>query len=565
MLSFIKANYKTGDAIDITCSDGSVQGQIEHVSSSYIVLRLANGNICGIAAADVRSFTAASPVALMPTQVPATVMPEPEAEAAPEAEQKAEQKAVPQAAENAAPAEAEEKSAEEKPTAKRVEEYKNVELFEVPEKTRLEAPKAIGFINLDAVDRKRHSYFNDKRRDNHTTGSSLSETEQAYERSFATTEFVPAKGQITYYNADRHYGFIHDQKSGNDLYFYVNSVADPALYDQLRRGTRVCYTIGRNKQGFTATCIHLPHTVADLLQMADDNIGDHKLQQAEGLISHVLEVAPNNADAKELLDQLHEATPAPRFAPTEKGGPALQYNPYATYAAAKKAYLEKEYDKAEELYKKAIAAGEKVESCVKDLVTLYVSLYKQAEDEAEKQSFLAKAKDIMATHGQTLPDNLTTKQFLALNYYLPIQDFEAFIKTVDELMEDPSVSGTLSRRVFFMWQKGIALNKMGRSEEALALADEGLALVPRYRQLQNLRNFILDPEPEEQEAEAADAAAEPAASAVAEPAAANTTASAAPAAAAADNAAEPAAPADDTTGEEKSDEWWDELKKPGLI
>lgn len=544
MLSFIKANYKTGDAIDITCSDGSVQGQIEHVSSSYIVLRLANGNICGIAAADVRSFTAASPVALVPTKVPATVMPESEAEAAPEAEQKAE----PQTAENtAAPAEA-----EEKPTAKRVEEYKNVELFEVPEKTRLEAPKAIGFINLDAVDRKRHSYFNDKRRDNHTTGSSLSETEQAYERSFATTEFVPAKGQITYYNADRHYGFIHDQKSGNDLYFYVNSVAEPALYDHLRRGTRVCYTIGRNKQGFTATCIHLPHTVADLLQMADDNIGDHKLQQAEGLISHVLEVAPNNADAKELLDQLHEATPAPRFAPTEKGGPALQYNPYATYAAAKKAYLEKEYDKAEDLYKKAIAAGEKVESCVKDLVTLYVSLYKQAEDEAEKQSFLAKAKDIMATHGQTLPDNLTTKQFLALNYYLPIQDFEAFIKTVDELMEDPSVSGTLSRRVFFMWQKGIALNKMGRSEEALALADEGLALVPRYRQLQNLRNFILDPEPEEQEAEATDAAAEPAAANTAEPAAAA-------------NAAEPAAPADDTTGEEKSDEWWDELKKPGLI
>ena len=74
MLTFIKTNYQTGDTIEVTCTEGTVTGQIEYVTSKYIVLRQSNGQICGIAAADVRSFRAQSPVPMVPIKGERTIV-----------------------------------------------------------------------------------------------------------------------------------------------------------------------------------------------------------------------------------------------------------------------------------------------------------------------------------------------------------------------------------------------------------------------------------------------------------------------------------------------------------
>jgi hypothetical protein len=66
MLAFIKSNYQIGDTIEVTCSEGVIAGQIEYVNNKYIVLRQSNGKVCGIAASDIRTFTADSPVPMMP-------------------------------------------------------------------------------------------------------------------------------------------------------------------------------------------------------------------------------------------------------------------------------------------------------------------------------------------------------------------------------------------------------------------------------------------------------------------------------------------------------------------
>ena len=147
------------------------------------------------------------------------------------------------------------------------------------------------------------------------------------------------------------------------------------------------------------------------------------------------------------------------------------------------------------MYGKAIEAGEKVESCVKDLVTLYVSNFKQAAEE-DKPTMRDKAVKFLEDHRHLLADTLTTKQFLALNYYLPLLDFDSFIQVVDDILQDPQVADVVSRKVFYLWQKGIALNKMGRTEEALAVAEEGLKLAPHSRQLTNLQSQILNPQAE---------------------------------------------------------------------
>lgn len=90
--------------------------------------------------------------------------------------------------------------------------------------------------------------------------------------------------------------------------------------------------------------------------------------------------------------------------------------------------MAKDYDKAEEQYLKAIEANEKAESCVKDLLTLYVSRYKQSDDFEVKSEERRKASEFLEKHRSLLTDNLTTKQFLALNYYLPIQDYDKFLE-----------------------------------------------------------------------------------------------------------------------------------------
>lgn len=591
MLAYIKANYKAGDTIEVNSTQGVFAGAIEYVADQYIILRQPNGQICGISAADIHTFRAECPVPLNPQNIPATKEPAPiEQEEVPTEE-------APEQTEPQPEAEAQQPAEEEV----------------APQPATVIEPKVVGHIDLDRlrqIDPKfsRRNYFrstdeNTAQSEAPEASAQTNESETTYPtytgNGFQRQPYVSAKGRITYYNNEKRYGFIHDYNTDNDLYFHYQQIADYELYDHLHKGTKVAYTIDRNAQGFTARCVHLPHTVSDLLTMAEDYYDSRHYQLAQGLAEHILEVDADNKDAKELLEELRDASPAPRFAPTASQPSATQYNPCAIYSAAKKAYLAKDYAQAEQLYKKAIEAGEKPESCVKDLVTLYVSNFKQATDGEEKEEARRKATEFLDSHRQMLTDNLTTKQFLALNYYLPILDYTNFITTVDEILADPQVSRVLSRRVFYIWQKGIALNKMGRSEEALHLADEGLSLAPRSRQLLNLRNMILNPDmvgntmtfsadelaasnaakevtetktaevkatpAETTESEQAEEAQNKAAETPAEqPAAAEEAPTqpeeAAPQAAAPEAAEEPEH--DDTTGEKKDDEWWDELKKP---
>ena len=226
---------------------------------------------------------------------------------------------------------------------------------------------------------------------------------------------------------------------------------------------------------------------------------------------------------------------------------------------AKKAYLAKDLPQAERLYLQAIDAGEKVESCVKDLVTLYVSNFKQATDADEREAWRAKAIGFMESHRSLLSDSLTTKQFLALNFYLPLLAYDQFLEIVESILLDPQVSGVVSRRVFYLWQKAIALNKSGRAEAALSVIDEGLALAARNRQLLNLQRQILHPEESApQDSATGDAEAAPAEStadaevpAEAEPAEEPAAADVAPAAEAteADSAPAEEAPAAEETEE----------------
>ncbi len=486
MLAFIKANYQIGDSMEINCSEGVISGQIEYVDNQFIVLRQPNGKICGIAASDVNSFTAQCPVKLVPAHGVSATVPPAETENSNASGEPA------ASADSSTPAD----EGETTPTLRDVLDEK-----EIPSADQLTGiapivqPKVVGHIDLDSLQRmdprrQRRTYFKSE-----DAASSTRNSESWRNSDAPRSPFVKAKGRIGFYNPTKRFGFIHDFNSDADLYFFNQQVADKALLDQLHRGTKVTYTIGKNSQGPMAMAVHLPRVAADLIDMADEHFHAQRYGFAKGLLEHVLEVCPDNQEALNLLEEVNHEMPKEQ--PVAEPRPSASSNTYApsnTYAEAKKAYLDKDYAKAEELYLRAIEAEEKVESSVKDMLTLYVSCFKQAETDDDRKDILQKANDFLENHRHLLSANLTTKQFLALNYYLPTQNYDAFIRMVDEILSDAQVNNVISRKVFYLWQKGIALNKQGHSEEALAITEEGLKLAPHSRQLNNLREFILHPE-----------------------------------------------------------------------
>ena len=472
MLTFIKLNYKIGDVIEVTCTEGVVKGQMEFVNDRMIVLRQPNGQICGIASGDVHSFRAETPESVV---LPPALAADGEVADLLESVGK---DSLPHAV-------------DESPQAD------DTPVLTDGIATNVVEPKVVGHIDLDKLQRidpslGRRKYFR-KYGESSEPEAARGGLDDRGDEAASQQPYVGAKGRITFYHHEKRYGFIRDFESDNDLYFYVQQVADPSLYENLRKGIKVVYSTARNAQGLVARCVHLPHTVKDLLLMAEDQLDKHRYQLAQDMTEHVLEVDPDNLGAQDLLKSVRESMPEPKVREEAEADPD-SYNPHVVYSQAKKAYLAKNYEQAEQLYNQAIQANEKAESCVKDLVTLYVSKFKQAETDAEREEARQKAMSFLEAHRQLLPDNLTTKQFLALNYHLPLLDFARFIDVVNDILEQPQVAEVVSRKVFYLWQKGIALNKMGRPDEALEVVKQGLDLAPRSRQLLNLQRQILSPE-----------------------------------------------------------------------
>ena len=498
MLEFIKKNYQVGDPIEITTSAGVYTGQIEFIHNKYIVLRQDNGKICGIAGSDIFSFKADIPEEILTgkTQWEADDCGCVSMELASQKTALADDK-------------------DEMITDEETEDEYIVDDEEHEENeeqtltvTHIE-PKVVGHIDLEKLQQidpkfSQRNYFNrDEVRDESEVNSyqNIEDKNHKFDTEDEQRQpYIPAKGCVTYFNYEHRYGFIHDFASDADLYFKMHQIAEPMLLDRIRKGTKVVYSIDHNAQGPTANCLHLPHPINTLFIIAENCIDSYKYYFAREILEHILEIYPDNKDAQEMLEETKQPEGNTRYGYANnkkhvETAPTV-YNPSFIYAQAKRAYLKKELTEAENLYLQALEAREKPESCVKDLVTLYVSKFKQAEDETIKYDVCSKADELLQKYGEFLPDNMTTKQFLALNYYLPIGEYEKFITVVNEIMESPQVSHVVSRRVFYLWQKGLALYKLGKTDEALTLVEDTLQLSPHNRQLLSLKNLILHPEAE---------------------------------------------------------------------
>ena len=498
MLAFLKANYQAGTPLTISCTEGTFTGTLVSVSHDAIVLQLPNGTVFGIAAADIHTFSAPSPIPMQPVPGHTFAQPAPEqaAEAASAAPADAAGDVAPSDSDDitVAPSEA---AAEAEPTA---------------------AVKVVGRIPLDQLRRidpksARRDYFR-------SPSAEKAEKPAPAEAENATTTpddpadiYVGPMGRITYYNRASRYGFIRDFHSETDRYFHLSQVAEPQLIDRLMKGIKVVYTADVNARGQQARCVHLPHTIDELLDLTDENIERGYYQLAYDILEHVLQADPTNADALDMRAEVLSLLPN-RHA--FKGVNPSQLEPTPTYVEAKNAFLEKNFEQADKLFREAIDKGERVGSAVKDLLQIYVMRYKAAFSMADHDEIRDAALEAYEEYRDKLPDDLSTLQYLAGNFFLPLQLYSRYLTLTEQLLARPEIQDENGKRAFYIWQRAMAYRRLGRLDEAIAEAHRGIALSPNNRNLRTLIEQLEAPEGEEAEGAEAeeDTPAQPAPEAV---------------------------------------------------
>ena len=124
----------------------------------------------------------------------------------------------------------------------------------------------------------------------------------------------------------------------------MQQVADPRLFDELHKGTKVAYSIDRNTQGFVARCVHLPQSFTDLINLAEDQYDSRHYNVARDLVQHILDVDPEYKPARDLKDEMAQTAQPQRYGNYYQQ--PTQYAPNTLYAQAKRAYLNKNFEEA---------------------------------------------------------------------------------------------------------------------------------------------------------------------------------------------------------------------------
>lgn len=272
---------------------------------------------------------------------------------------------------------------------------------------------------------------------------------------------VPAMGEIDALFPDREFGFIKDGRTQKNLFFGFRQIIEPELLSQISKHIPVIYTVSRNQIGETAINIHRPKQIGELLKMSKEYTEKGRIDAAISILNHILTEYPDNYDTitlkKEWTKQLSSYT--------------HQIKNYSNaYNDAKKYHAEKNYEKAIELYLIAINK-DGIESAIKDLGSLYVSIYKTNNDNSYKE----KAINFMNQYVNKLSNNISTLYFLE-NFYYSVGDSERFISTIDLLIQAPEVQKDESKLAVYFAKKAASYIRKKDYNEAQKFIDKSLIL-----------------------------------------------------------------------------------------
>lgn len=295
-------------------------------------------------------------------------------------------------------------------------------------------------------------------------------------------KIVPALGEIKFVKPEMNFGFIHDGKSGQDLYFSLSQIIDNNVNSGSWYHQAVVYSLQTDAQGQgpKAVTIHKPRTISEMVKLASEFSNSGEYKHAFHLIEQILSEYPDNFSADRLKRQLNRLYPQYNSKQKEHSN---------AYSKAKKYSTEKFYDKAIEYYYKALDNGEKVESAVKDLGMLYTQLSKSVEDEKQATEYRQKAIEFMDRYVDELSDTLSTLYYLE-NFYYSVKDYDKFIITVDKLVSEKSFSLDKNKQATLLTKKAVALMQLNMPYEAEEVIDDALSIDPTNLAASRLKNII---------------------------------------------------------------------------
>lgn len=186
---------------------------------------------------------------------------------------------------------------------------------------------------------------------------------QSVIEEFSKLADQPPRGHIYTYTRYRRSGFIRDQK-GTAYSFGLSDIKDSALRNEVLRLTSESIPVDfQPKQGYRgpeAVRISRHRTIHDWYELAERAADDGDYGVAISHIKQVLLINKNYPNARENHDKWREYA---RVIGVPKGS--------SYFARAKRAQLvDKDLDKAEEFFRRAILQNDNLESAVNDLASL---------------------------------------------------------------------------------------------------------------------------------------------------------------------------------------------------
>ena len=229
------------------------------------------------------------------------------------------------------------------------------------------------------------------------------------------------KGHIYAYKTDRIFGFIEGE-DGKTYFFHRSAVSDEELLEQLRNFNdriEVAFETTEGRKGPIAFNIVLPRTPEEMFSRAVEYAESGDYIQAVTQMSKVLIQNPNYPKAAGLIDRWREYS--------RKEGVPRGTNPYAR--AQRAMAIEKDLDKAAQLFLQAIEQEDSVDSAVKDLAVLHA-----------QQGSPSESVRILRKYGKRVKERHVVDNML-INFHHRAGQYDEAIKLLERKLRRSSSQG----------------------------------------------------------------------------------------------------------------------------
>lgn len=304
------------------------------------------------------------------------------------------------------------------------------------------------------------------------------------------------QGHIYSYKPDRNFGFLRGI-DGKEYFFHRSAILDDDLFDKVISLGRydqivVAFETAQGPKGPLAVGLSLYHNPGEVFELANKYANDGEYPKAIAQIKRLLNLNSEYPNAQELYEKWREYA---RISGVPRGS-----NPFAR---AKRAQLiERDLDKAANLFRIAIKQGDNIESAVKDLATLLVQQGKHQD-----------GIQILLKNRNRIQDQKSVDNLLIVFY----QNAGQHDQSIALLQKKLGKASTAAEKVQVLWQIAHRYLKQEDYSQAESCFKKVVTLQPdnraaqrhvaiclfkqeRYDEAEKILNRILDTSPDAQAA-----------------------------------------------------------------